>query len=79
MKDTTDYFGLVEKVIESSQDNTAGIVLSRHAIRKVLKDMVNPKKSVFSLESYETQTGYLVKDSDIIYVLSIEKFKKENK
>lgn len=76
MKDTTDYFGLVEKVIESSQDNTAGIVLSRHAIKKVFKDMEN--KVVKPLEEYETQRGYLVKDSDFM-AATISQWKEELK
>ena len=63
----TKYPQMVATVIESSKDNTSGIVLSETAIKKVFRDMDN--KINKPLEEYETQRGYLVKDSDFIYAI----------
>jgi hypothetical protein len=70
---------MVQSVIDTSADNTAGGIVNEWNIELILekcwkfRDKLSPDFVDFLIEKYETSEGFLVKSADFIF--AINKFK----
>lgn len=65
---------IIDEIIDSSSDNTAGTLLNENAIDNIVNSLIHcgnlTKDTIDSLiANYESESGYMIKASDFIYVL----------
>ena len=70
---------IIDGIIESSKDNTAGLVMSKHNIREMvyklrysrcLNSSINQDSVNDMMSDYESDEGFLVKAQDFIYEIN---------
>lgn len=65
---------IVKMIIDFSEDNTSGLIMSKSSIKRSVKKMLNNEP----IDLKATKHGFLVKESDFDLALTMEAIKETN-